>query len=352
MYRQKVELSCEREPGNPRDTSAVAVIEHSPSGEVTVGHVPRLFSAVCSIFIRRGGSLVCIVTGPRQYSADLLQGGLEIPCSYIFRTNNQAESDKTRKLLETVLEITITHTSEEEPTLLEVHHSEKEVNTSLSKETLAVTTSIHENFSIDQEFQRSHRSTDPLPVVTIHEESIDEPLPKKRKLSEIDIEGIIMGKELSDADINLAQRLLKVQFPEMGGLQSSLLQQKKIPIPEKKEKMLQIVHCPSHHHWIVATTIGNKGDAGKVLVYDFIFNNVDKETRKIICTIFQQLPVSNVKVMKAQKQMGTKDCGLFAIANAVALALGQNLSKSRFCQESMRSHFVACVGQEKLVPFP
>ena len=347
-----IELSCEREPGNPRDTSAVAVIEHSPSGEVTVGHVPRLFSAVCSIFIRRGGSLVCIVTGPRQYSADLPQGGLEIPCSYIFRTNNQAESDKTRKLLETVLEITITHTSEEEPTLLEVHHSEKEVNTSLSKETLAVTTSIHENFSTDQEFQRSHRSTDPLPVVTIHEESIDEPLPKKRKLSEIDIEGIIMGKELCDADINLAQRLLKAQFPELGGLQSSLLQQKKIPIPEKKEKMLQIVHCPSRHHWIVATTIGNKGVAGKVLVYDSIFNNVDKETRKIICTIFQQLPVSNVKVMKAQKQMGTKDCGLFAIANAVALALGQNLSKSRFRQESMRSHFVACVGQEKLVPFP
>ena len=35
------ELSCEREPGNARDTSAVAVIERSPSGaELTVGHVP------------------------------------------------------------------------------------------------------------------------------------------------------------------------------------------------------------------------------------------------------------------------------------------------------------------------
>ena len=113
--------------------------------------------------------------------------------------------------------------------------------------------------------------------------------------------------------------------------------------------MLQIVHCPSHHYWIVATTIGNKGDAGKVLIYDSILNNVDKETRKIICSIFQQLLISNIKVMKTQKQMGTKDC---AIANAVALALGQNPSKSRFRQESMRSHFVACVGQDKLLPFP
>ena len=43
------------------------------------------------------------------------------------------------------------------------------------------------------------------------------------------------------------------------------------------EKMLQILHCPSRHHWIVAATVGNKGDAGKVLVYDSIFNNVNKD---------------------------------------------------------------------------
>ena len=36
-----------------KDTSAVAVIERNPSGKMTVGHVPRLFSAVCSIFIHR-----------------------------------------------------------------------------------------------------------------------------------------------------------------------------------------------------------------------------------------------------------------------------------------------------------
>ena len=94
------ELPCEREPGNARDALAVAI---RSSGDLTVGHVPRLISAICSIFIRRGGSLVCVVTGSRQYSADLPQGGLEVPCQYIFRTSNQAESDKTRKLIETVL---------------------------------------------------------------------------------------------------------------------------------------------------------------------------------------------------------------------------------------------------------
>ena len=62
----RTELSCEREPGNPRDTSAVVVVERSTSDEVTVGHVPQPFSAICSIFICRGGSLVCVVTGARH----------------------------------------------------------------------------------------------------------------------------------------------------------------------------------------------------------------------------------------------------------------------------------------------
>ena len=290
---------------------------------------------------------------------DLPQGGLEIPCRYIFKTNNQAESDKTRKLLETILEITIeSTTSGDKPTQLKAQNPEQAADTSTSKEKFAVTTPVHEDFpatsyGTDLQIQcSSHCSTDPVPVVTIDEEANNEPTPKKRKLSNSDIERIIMSEELRDADINLAQRLLRVQFPVLGGLQSTLLQQKEAPIPERKEKMLQIVHCDSRHHWIVATTIGNKRDAGEVLVYDSIFKNVDRETRKNICNIFQLLPVSNIKVVKTKKQIGTKDCGLFAIAYATALALGQDPSKLSFHQESMRSHFVACLVQDELMPFP
>ena len=48
-----LELSCEREPGNPHDPSAVAVTKRSPGASVIVGHVPRLISMVCSVFICR-----------------------------------------------------------------------------------------------------------------------------------------------------------------------------------------------------------------------------------------------------------------------------------------------------------
>ena len=58
----------------------------------------------------------------------------------------------------------------------------------------------------------------------------------------------------------------------------------------------------------MATIIGSKGDAINVLAYHFISKNIDKETRKIICSIFQWLSVGNVKVVKAQKdKMSVKD---------------------------------------------
>ena len=42
---------------------------------------------------------MCVVTGPRQYSADLPQGGLKVQCSCTFKTNRDAKGDKARKLL-------------------------------------------------------------------------------------------------------------------------------------------------------------------------------------------------------------------------------------------------------------
>ena len=45
------ELPCQRESGNRADPFAVAVVR---SG-VTVGHIPRKISSVCSFFLRKGG---------------------------------------------------------------------------------------------------------------------------------------------------------------------------------------------------------------------------------------------------------------------------------------------------------
>ena len=64
-------LTCERETSNTADRYAVA-------GTV---------SAACSLFLRRESTMECTITGARCYSADLPQGGLEVPCELRFKGN-------------------------------------------------------------------------------------------------------------------------------------------------------------------------------------------------------------------------------------------------------------------------
>ena len=79
----------------------------------TVGHVPRKMSAIYSIFIRHGGTIICVVNGACRYSADLPQGGLEIPCVLRFTAKTQSEAAKTESLLVFAFNITSTGISEE-----------------------------------------------------------------------------------------------------------------------------------------------------------------------------------------------------------------------------------------------
>ena len=52
------ELECIRE-NNDKDWYAVAAMKNN----VVVGHVPRIISAACSLFLQRNGRITCIITG-------------------------------------------------------------------------------------------------------------------------------------------------------------------------------------------------------------------------------------------------------------------------------------------------
>ena len=73
--------------------------------EEVVGHVPRLLSCIVSLFLRRGGSVTCRVSGYRQYSSDLPQGGLEIPCIYTFSGQEDLISRSVRRLNDLKMEV-------------------------------------------------------------------------------------------------------------------------------------------------------------------------------------------------------------------------------------------------------
>jgi len=80
------ELRCERDEDNDKDRYAVAIIKPSVG---IVGHVPRYISRLCYHFIMHGGEIYSIITGTRQYSWDLPNGGMHIPCKYRFVGNSE-----------------------------------------------------------------------------------------------------------------------------------------------------------------------------------------------------------------------------------------------------------------------
>ena len=73
-------LECERETSNKKSRYTIV----AKKAETTIGHLPKEVSQICSLFFSRGGRVVATVTGRQRYSADLVQGGLEIRCILTF----------------------------------------------------------------------------------------------------------------------------------------------------------------------------------------------------------------------------------------------------------------------------
>lgn len=156
-------MPCERELNNRKDPFAVAVVK---PGVGTVGHVPRLILSACSIFIRRGGSIACQVTGPRRYSRDLSQGGVEIPCKLTFVGPVQ-DTNRLEKLVREAL-----------------------------LETLPSSSNECDNKPLEEKLHNQH---DAVPAAVVVEDDGKAVLSIKRKftLRENDFEDIVMGKQLT-----------------------------------------------------------------------------------------------------------------------------------------------------------
>ena len=213
-------LECFREVGNIHDPSAVAIRKDAS----IVGHVPRALSAVCSSFLHRGGLILCRVIGSRHYSADLPQGGLEVPCMLTFRTSNAKDVEKVKNLID--------QESTSFPTLIKVGAIEKteDLNCSVPKLPSSNSCSVENNAKILEDCSTIVLKDFTNSCASLVSDNIDdhEPLTKKQLLimSDPEIEELIMGAELTDRHINLAQKILKEQFPSLNGLNSTLLQLK------------------------------------------------------------------------------------------------------------------------------
>ena len=60
---------------------------------------------------------------------------------------------------------------------------------------------------------------------------------------------------LSDIEVNTAQKILKIQFPKINGLDLTLYQEKDQHVKLFPTNWLQIIFCKGREHWVVGTSI-------------------------------------------------------------------------------------------------
>ena len=139
---------------------------------------------------------------------------------------------------------------------------------------------------------------------------------------------ILRGDKLNDLVINFVQKLLlKKQFPFVKGLQSTLLQSKPLkPSDNSFASRLQVIHC-RHDHWMVAPTM-HSGPTAKVQIYDSLFDTIDSQTKTVISNLFGS--AANPEIIVVSRQAGIKDCGVFALANLIALCFRMNPESCRY----------------------
>jgi hypothetical protein len=157
---------------------------------------------------------------------------------------------------------------------------------------------------------------------------------------------------LNDSIINSAQDLIHQQFPNVEGLANSLqvASRKSLPITSECGTSIQIHHS-GNMHWVVSSASN-----GGITVYDSMEPSISSKLACQLLHVYGQnkdgLQPVRVKAYMCQNQKGKNDCGLFAIANALALAKGICLKNVMFDQSQMRSHLHECLQNKVLTMFP
>ena len=188
-----------------------------------MGHVPRRISAGCSLFIQQNGRVTCEVSGPRQFSVDLPQGGLEVPCKLTFSGEVKLVEKLKKFMLPRdrsssssacfPLPVTVDQSSKEKPPSTNtITPKEETLESSSAMTETAITISLDGGGDDDDDDDGAF--TSPLSSHWLSHAGLI--------LTDQDHNIIVEGDLLNDKHINFAQTILKRQFPNLGGLVSTL----------------------------------------------------------------------------------------------------------------------------------
>lgn len=114
-------------------------------------------------------------------------------------------------------------------------------------------------------------------------------------------------------------------------------------------EFVQILHTGSNH-WVCISNIGCL--PGKVHLYDSLFHDVISQEIEDQTNDLLGGDLVSLEFVPMQQQTNDSDCGVFAIAFAVSLALGTDPMHVTCDVRRMHLHLAACLKDKKLNMFP
>ena len=164
-------------------------------------------------------------------------------------------------------------------------------------------------------------------------------------------EALSSNKWLNDYHIACAQTLLKSQFPQLGGLQPTIGQEKYLKQLPMDCDSIQVLFI-ARNHWAAVSTM-NCAKGKELVFYDSLNSAVSDETKRLLCKLIHTNDDHfRIRLANVIKQSGVNDCRLFVIAYITHLAFGKDPSCCVFAQSEMRSHLLASFEQQRITPFP
>lgn len=112
-----------------------------------------------------------------------------------------------------------------------------------------------------------------------------------------------------------------------------------------------VIYYGCEDHWIAISTVGCKPST--IRVYDSLGGRLPKGGLKLVADLMQTKEKTlSIEFVDVQKQKGSSDCGLFALAFIASICNGDDPTKPVYDQSSMHNHLLECIERGRMIPFP
>ena len=227
---------------------------------------------------------------------------------------------------------------------------QKEKESTKSNENVVLEEIVIDDIEIDG--KTSFTTTIPVLQVFDSDDSADETPSPRCLLQYGDLKLISNKRMLNDNVINAVQKMLHTQYPDIDGLQDTILGQTLNYEIYRSKPFVQILH-DGNIHWLAISTINCS--PGKVMVMDSMFKGrMNHHVQRQICAIMHcLLDKITPTALPVQQQTNGVDCVVNALAFVQYLMENKKYPTDvSFDQTQMRNHLLKALKENKLSTFP